>query len=368
MDGRLEVTASSDLIQAPSELVSTNAAARTASVIIIGWTLVALAWTPPTILAERGVMPPMWVPLYVFLGFVPWMLATPAFLWLGRRYPITRSANHLWIHAVPAIVIIPLIKAVGLLLSGETLSALHVLPPGYAFNRLYDEVLIDSLYSIPTYIAVVAIIQAVGFLQMYRIRERLLARAQLQALQAQLNPHFLFNTLNAISALGYRDPALADKALTELSQLLRASLADGSAETTLREEIGFARDYIDLQMMLMPERLNVAFDVDANAWRAKVPRMILQPLVENAIVHGIATGSASGLILIRARVHDARLELQLENDVGGGVRSASSGIGLANARDRLQMLYGERQSLSFDLRNGKAVVSVALPWVAVSDV
>jgi hypothetical protein len=336
--------------------------------VIVAWTLVALAWTPPTILAERGIMPPLWVIPYVFLGFVPWMLATPVFLWLGRRYPITRAATRLWIHALPAIIIIPVIKAAGLLLSGGTLSRLHVLPAAYAFKNLYDEVLIDSLYSIPTYIAVVAIIQAVGFLQSYRTRERLLARAQLQALQAQLNPHFLFNTLNAISALGYRDPALADKALTELSQLLRASLADSSAEITLREEIGFARDYIDLHMMLMPERLNVTFDVDADAWRAKVPRMILQPLVENAIVHGMATSSANGLILFSARVREARLELQLENDVGGENRSASTGIGLANARDRLQMLYGKRQSLNFDRRNGKAIVSVTLPWVVVSDV
>jgi two-component system sensor histidine kinase AlgZ len=145
------------------------------------------------------------------------------------------------------------------------------------------------LYAVPTDIAVAAIGQAVAYVDRYRGRERLLARAELRALEAQLNPHFLFNALNAISAIGYRDPALADRALSHLSDLLRLSLALRPQEIPLREEIGFVQGYVDLYSTIMPGQVSFDLAIEPSGWNAAVPAMLLQPIVENALVHGKAS-------------------------------------------------------------------------------
>ena len=142
--------------------------------------------------------------------------------------------------------------------------------------------IIVTCYGVPTYIAVAGIAQALAYFERYRARERLLAHAELRALQAQLNPHFLFNTLNAISAIGYRDPELADRALTHLSQLLRTTLdqGEGEAEITLDEEVAFAREFLELYAIIMPGRLHVTWELEPGVGEVLVPRMLLQPLVE----------------------------------------------------------------------------------------
>src|SRR5580698_6580620 len=118
-----------------------------------------------------------------------------------------------------------------------------------------------------------------------RLFRRRLAEAELRQLRAQLNPHFLFNTLNAISELGYDDPEAADRAITRLSGLLRKSLDDGQ-QISLKAEIDFLEDYLALQRMLMRDTLDVAMSIDPRVLHARVPTMILQPLVENALIHG----------------------------------------------------------------------------------
>src|SRR5262249_15132833 len=152
------------------------------------------------IMVEHARLSPLWVVAYVALGFTPWALATPLFLRLSRRFMIARDARFALVHALIGLVATPVLVGGGLLLGSAVLSAADLVPWPFTASRILGSTLITALYSVPTYIALVAVAQGLAFLEFYRTRERLLARAQLRALQAQLNPHFLFNTLNAISA------------------------------------------------------------------------------------------------------------------------------------------------------------------------
>lgn len=339
---------------------------RPVLIVIAAWTAVALAWTPPTAIVDRMMAPharqaALPVFLFVFLGFVPWMAATPLILALGRRFPIAERGvfPNLIIHVAAGIAIVPLVTAIGAMFA-----SLLVPQPGQNFHAidLADPVVITSLYSVPTYVAVVGIGQALGYFERYRARERLLARAELSALEAQLRPHFLFNALNAIAALGYRDPALADAALTRLAELLRAAMARRPQEIPLKDEIAFVRDYADLHLMLMGDRFVIEFEIAAEAWNAAVPAMLLQPLVENAIVHGIAKRNAGGRVVVRAGVEKRDLVIAVRNDAPDGEYCAkSTGLGLANVRERLRVLYGAAATLRFLREPSSAVATVRLP-------
>ena len=145
---------------------------------------------------------------------------------------------------------------------------------------------------------------------------------------------------------------------------MRATLKEGDGPISLREEIAFARDYADLYNILSPDCANIDFDVHGDAWNASVPRMLLQPLIENAILHGAALRDGGETIVLRARTRDNRLELEIENGVTeyANRNTAGAGIGLANVRERLRVLYGAEQSLSLSRKDGKAVVSLRLPF------
>jgi two-component system sensor histidine kinase AlgZ len=339
---------------------------RAILIVVAAWLLVALAWTPPTIAVQQVALKEhvrtLQVFAFVLIGFIPWMIATPGILRLARRFPLSegRVLVPLTVQALAGLIIVPLVTVLGRVLavlfiqdgrfpSGDVLSVLRA-------------ALITSFYSVPTYVAVVAIGQALGYFARYRLRERLLARAELKALQAQINPHFLFNTLNAISALGYRDPALADQALTRLAELLRVTTKEQSQEIPLKDEIAFLRDYAELQTILMPDRLDVVFTIDNGTWSAAVPSMILQPLVENAIVHGAAKRSDGGRVEISvARDRDA-LVLCVRNDVPPRpAASRGEGIGLANVRERLRVLYGAAQDFAFERGEVEATTTIRIP-------
>src|SRR5581483_7509313 len=186
-----------------------------AAIVIAAWILVALAWTPPTVAVQQmmsrnsGAAPPSAVFLYVLLGFVPWMAATPLLLWLGARFPVSERAlvRPILIHILIGIAVVPVATFIGTLLAA--LFSQHFTVRTADAPALLNATFITSFYSIPTYVAVVAIGQALAYFKRYRARERMLARAELRALEAQHNPHFLFNTLNAVSALGYRYPEKA---------------------------------------------------------------------------------------------------------------------------------------------------------------
>jgi|GEM_PF-464545 two-component sensor histidine kinase len=215
---------------------------------------------------------------------------------------------------------------------------------------------------VPIYWVIVCLAHALAYHRRSEERQRRaaeleasLAQARLQALQAQLQPHFLFNTLNAVATLVHKDPRAADEMITNLSELLRLAL-DGSAqqEVTLRRELELLDRYLDIQQVRFGDRLKVERELDAAALDARVPTLILQPLVENAIKHGIEPRADRGVIGIAARREGSVLQVVVR-DSGGGLASSKQprdreGIGLANTRARLEGLYGNASRMT--LRNG----------------
>ncbi len=335
-------------------------------IIVAAWTFSAALTTPAAILVDRTMPGPAsaWSTfVHVMLEAVSWMAATPVLLWIGRRFALAgpHLARHLAILAAGCLALTPLIVFAGFVLSSAVLPWLTGtgVRPLAAIAR---GALITSLFNLPSYVAVVAIGQALAYLERYRQRERLLARAELQALRAQIQPHFLFNALAAIATLGYREPAVADAALTRLAGLLRASLRDAGHEVALRDEVAFVGEYLELYKLLMADRLTVRFDIDAEAWTAAVPSMLLQPLIENAIVHGVARRAEGGRIAVTGRVAAGRLLLSIENDAGPGApRARSDGVGLANVRERLRVLYGDAHRLRLDAGTGSVTVRIEFP-------
>ncbi len=209
--------------------------------------------------------------------------------------------------------------------------------------------------------------------------EAKLAQAQLEMLKMQLHPHFLFNTLHAISTLIHKDPDAADEMVAQLSDLLRMTLATiGIQEVPLHQELEFLQRYLDIQKTRFQDRLEVVLDIPADTLDARVPNQVLQPIVENAIRHGIDARSGQGLIEIRAHATNHLLELTVRDDGPGlkdGLRDAFAamdadeglpregrGIGLANTRARLRELYGPVSTLSLaNHPEGGAIVTLSLP-------
>jgi len=200
--------------------------------------------------------------------------------------------------------------------------------------------------------------------------EAQLSQAQLQALKMQLHPHFLFNTLHSISALLNHDPEAARKMITRLGDFLRLTLENsGTQEVTLQQEIEFLRCYLEIERIRFQDRLMTRVDVSPPALDAKVPNLILQPIVENAIRHGIAPRSSPGLIEILAKPQNGTLRIQVR-DNGPGLppdrtseKMFTKGLGLANTERRLDQLYGAAHR--FDLVNdpeGGLIVTLEIPF------
>ena len=222
-----------------------------------------------------------------------------------------------------------------------------------------------------TYLAIAACSHAVKFYDKFRERElraseleASLAQAQLQALKMQLQPHFLFNTLQTIAELVHQDPVGADQMILRLSELLRMTLqSNGINEVSLQDEIDFLKVYLEIEQARMGDRLAVTMRIAPDTCVARVPSLLLQPLVENAIRHGIAPYAAGGEITITSARENGSLHL-LVRDTGPGLPSGNvrtTGVGLANTRARLRQLYGSGARL--DLANDHGlVVSVELPF------
>jgi LytS/YehU family sensor histidine kinase len=203
-----------------------------------------------------------------------------------------------------------------------------------------------------------------------RDREQLevqLAQAQVQSLKLQLHPHFLFNTLNTITALIGQDPQGAERMVSGLSDLLRLSLRNASdQEVPLDRELEILEHYLNIQQIRFADRLSVRYDIDPQVRQAMVPNLLLQPLVENAIRHGIAPRAAPGTIVVAAHRVDDQLRILVEDDgVGPGGSTSGEGIGLRNTRARLERLYGPQHRLELTGgRDGGFAVRIEMPFRA----
>jgi signal transduction histidine kinase len=195
--------------------------------------------------------------------------------------------------------------------------------------------------------------------------ESSLARARLDALSAQLNPHFLFNALNSIAELIHVDPEAADRMLVALSALLRFSLVSPEHEVRVDEEAALAAQYLAIEKIRLGDRLDVRWSVDPECGEALVPALILQPLAENAIVHGIARRRVPGTVHIAIRRNDTTLVIEVRDDGRSSdapPRENGTGIGLNNTQARLRCLYGDNWALTLHTGVGEqSVVRVELP-------
>ncbi len=218
----------------------------------------------------------------------------------------------------------------------------------------------------------VIVVGTLGFGYYARLRERELAAVQLQheladarldLLRSQLQPHFLFNTLNGISELMHEDVERADHMLTNLSDLLRLSLAQGEArDSTLAAELDFVRRYLEIQQMRFPDRLRVDYRIAPAAMAVRVPFLLLQPLVENAVRHGIAPRSSPGRLEISAQLNGGRLLLEIRDDGPGPPADHAEGVGLRNTRARLLHTYGDQHRFGFGRApGGGCLVTIEIP-------
>src|SRR5271156_544401 len=202
-------------------------------------------------------------------------------------------------------------------------------------------------------------------------QERLLLHARMEALQNQINPHFLFNTLNSISSLVRFDPDKARDVISKLATILRRLLNSTDSFVPLREEVEFIDNYLDIEVVRFgPEKLRVVKELEPASLDVMVPSMLLQPLVENSIKHGLSSKIEGGSIFLRSRLADSRLIIEVEDDGVGRaatpqVESSSmqgAGIGMANISERLQVLYGDTARMTIDSREGKGtLVRIRLP-------
>ena len=297
-----------------------------------------------------------------------WALLTPGLAWIQRR---VEEAHLGRIGSLAAhVAIAPAIALLVTLVRRRITTAISPLDIGPILPNYVYWLDVNVL----TYATVMVAAWALGLHRHYRDRtvrthmlEVQLARAQLQFLGLQLQPHFLFNCLNAISELAHEAPAAAERMLRQLHTLLRLSLERaGQDEVTLDEELASLDPYFDIQRARFSEWLTVELEVEPGARLALVPHLILQPLVENAIRHGLAVRSAPGTVGVRAWVTEGRLHLEVcDNGVGLAPTRTSfrPGIGLKNAKNRLTQLYGDDHR--FELRSGDdggTVVALEIPY------
>ncbi len=325
--------------------------------------------------------PELWITLSEY--FV-WMLLTPVIFHYARRYPLERGVwvRRLLMHLAAAFLLasaVDLIRVViiaPLMIPSETLrESPWLADPLLALSRLQflDELII--------YLAVLATGFARDYFLRYREREAMaahleaqLSEARLSALRMQLNPHFMFNTLHAISALVERDPGRVRSIVARLSKLLRRVLDDKTGqETELREEVRFLRDYLDIQNVRFEGRLEVEEHIADETLQALVPTLILQPLVENAVEHGTMRVERDGVGRIRviARREGGSLVLEVyDNGPGLGDNGSrpAGGVGLNNTRARLEALYGLAGRLDLIPADGGGLCArVTVPFHTASD-
>jgi two-component sensor histidine kinase len=325
------------------------------------------------------------IPWSVLLAdrFADWYscaLFTPAYFWLARRYPVTspRWGRGLLAHLVATqlfvVIKYALYVVAGLWLGYRTID-------GSVARAIWRIIGNNIIYENMAFWAVAAVVHAVELHRTAQEREaraeRLraeLVQARLDALTGQLHPHFLFNALNSVSSLMHRDVAAADAVLARLGDLLRRTLRAGETpEVTLREEFALLTDYLAVVGARFRDRLTVEMHLEPGTEHGLVPHFLLQPLVENALEHGIARRAGAGRIEVRsARTGDDGDTLVLSvTDDGAGYRAeagASRGIGLANTRRRLAALHGDRQRLTLvDRPTGGLLVRVELPFHPADD-
>jgi signal transduction histidine kinase len=341
------------------------------------WTLVSALFALQSYVwyQSRGEAIPAGKMISTFTDWQLWAILTPFLLCFVWRHPVTRATWRTGLRwqvlgaiVLPALVLLPVHASRYLLSHALAVPDLFVpFTPGRFFSTFVNAVL--------TYLDIVLVGHAIHYARtsrqegLHRARlEARLAEAQLQVLRLQLHPHFLFNTLHTVSALMHKDLRAADRMLALLGDLLRDSFEKvGAQEVSLQQELAFLDRYLEIERTRFRDRLTVDLRIDPEALDAEVPNLLLQPLVENAIRHGIGRRQEAGRIEIEAERRCDRLEIRIRDNGPGlpeGPETAlRTGVGLANTAARLEQLYPA--SHRFELRNraeGGLEVALEIPF------
>lgn len=330
---------------------------RTPVLLILLWTAIGLAFASQfylsSTLSGRNIA---WTEALSqsLADWYVWSILSLVPVYLAKRQPIEKRnrARSLIIHfSASLIVALAYAFARALVAQGQILALGELIP----FIEIVRPLLFKTFYfNVVIYWIIVAITQAFDYYRKYHEREKTtlelekrLSEARLQALQMQLNPHFLFNAMHSISTLMHRDVDAADSMLARLSELLRLTLKSDSSQTIpLSQELEILERYLDIERIRFGDRLTIEMDIAADTLSKKVPALILQPVVENSLRHGIAPHAKHGRVQIKSEIVEDALELSVLDNGGGLTEPIKEGIGISNVRNRLSELYGTKQSLT----------------------
>jgi two-component system, LytTR family, sensor kinase len=306
------------------------------------------------------------------IRFFDFALLTPPLFWIVRQFPIERKKPlsgilRYVVGAIPFLVAFTAIRITVAPVWDSGLQKFVRFPltfhdmSGILFGTLGDQAAV--------YLALLAAAHAYTYYEQMRTEdleraelERALASSELQALKSQLHPHFLFNTLHGIATLIDSDRTTAKAMVIKLSNLLRTALRHENSDLIrLRDELEFIEAYLELEKMRLGPRLEIRWNVSPATCDYLVPQLVLQPLVENAIRHGIACARPGGWLEIVSREAEGALELEVRNSLGG-IRTAGMGVGISNTRSRLKYLYSDEATFAFSMMEGEtATATLHLP-------
>lgn len=344
------------------------------------WTIVGFSFGMRSYLYAQLVGPParflQMVPNYM-VDFYFWGLASPLIFWVCRRFPIERGfvAERLALHMVSGLVFVAVVTAATL----PTLWFVGLAAGQYESLSAYFGALYINPFMVHqgllAYWGTVVVAHAFEYHEQAKQGQAKtselsaqLAQAQLAALKMQIHPHFLFNTLNSVSALLHKDLEAADRMIARLSDFLRMTLkSSGTSVVTLEQEMDFLKTYLEIEKIRFQDNLRVEIAIDEAASGAKVPNLILQPIVENAVQHGTSRQTGVGRLSIRVDRAGDSLHIAVEDNGPGpnGLRSSNGfGVGLTNTRARLEQFYGEFQlDITEKDANGGTVVTMKVPYL-----
>lgn len=350
------------------------------------WTWIAAVWCAGALFGASQTILVMhalvghgaWFTPFViaFVSWLPWALATPLIVALARRHPIAQGAFLKTASAhLLAFAVISAVAAAWAAMLRVVFNPWHHTPPPVFVTTWSASLTDQALTFVIVYVLILTITYVVDsrekmqrqMTETARLNEEL-SQAQLAALRGQMDPHFMFNTLNSIVGLvrDQRNDAAVDM-IVGLSEFMRRASEDSHrAQVTLTEEVEYLQRYVDIQKVRFGDRLRVSLDIPAELGNAQVPNLLLQPLVENAIKHGVSKRVAGGDIRVAGARHDDTLSLTVYNDgpwVREDMEATSGGVGLGNLRTRLQILHGNRSELLLrPLDTGGVEVIVRLPF------
>jgi two-component system, LytTR family, sensor kinase len=329
-----------------------------------------LAWQQYRIAAEEHMKVSLAsVALLVGVRFFTVAILTPPIFWIAAKAPITEGSTvrrvvYYLAGFVPFVLLFAVIRWT-------------LLPPWYPETQQWGHRTFDALVGLTittfadelvVYLAIVVAAHAAEYFKRLQRQEverlelkEALTQSELHTLQMQIQPHFLFNTLNGISSLVHSDPGRAEQMILRLSSLLRRTLQQGGSDLVrLSDELHLAEDYLGIEGMRLGSRMSVRWDIQQETRELLVPQFMFQLLIENGVKHGVASSRGQGWIEISSWQNEQKLTLEVKNSVGGETRQGM-GVGHQNIRTRLSLLYGPDARLLFDRKDKMAVATLVLP-------